>query len=79
MNIYISETTSAYCPLLSSMLACMGGGPGASQRETLFIMQEGKPVFNTWFTARLRLLCQLWHYLGLPPDSYTALSLHKSF
>ncbi|XP_035854557.1 uncharacterized protein LOC118494467 [Sander lucioperca] len=69
--VYISESNTVFCPLISMMtyLRCR---PSAGLQEPLFVTQAGKPMSRAWFASHLRLLCQFY---GLPPDRCTAHSL----
>ena len=68
VNVIISQTKTAFCPL-SSMTQYLEKRPLARQDEPLFLTDKGKSMSRSWFTTRLRLLCKR---CGLPPQLYTS-------
>ena len=70
-TVAITQINSAFCPL-SSMIWYLQQRPHSNPNEPLYLTVKGRPVSRSWFTTRLRLICQ---DCGLPPHLYTSHSL----
>ncbi|KAF0035456.1 hypothetical protein F2P81_013214 [Scophthalmus maximus] len=67
-TVFISQTNTAFCPV-SSMNLYLQRRPCVRQDQPLFLTGKGKAMSRSWFTTRLRFLCQR---CGLPPQLYTS-------
>lgn len=67
-TVTITQTNSAFCPL-SSMIRYLQQRPHSNPNEPLFLTDKGRPASRSWFTTRLRLICQ---HCDLPPHLFTS-------